>query len=145
MAATLKPVVTLAEFEAIECNQCGDCCEEFNTRLSPFQMAARADQLEKWIYWRPLYTEAEKRSAMAQCRWEREAPILLESLPSSDRTRPWTYRCRFFERDDPDRGHCMVYAGRPPMCSKFPYDKPANFDRCAWNVEIELLVGDGWR
>ncbi len=132
----------MAEFEAIECNQCGDCCEEFNLRQSPFELADSAAQLDRLNFHALAYPRRDVESDRKWHRWAKEAPIPLRSAPLFSGERPWTYRCRFFVRDDADHGHCTVYEGRPPVCSNYPYGKPASFDRCAWNVEIDPSIPD---
>ncbi|MEE8360819.1 MAG: YkgJ family cysteine cluster protein [Gemmatimonadales bacterium] len=142
-AFELIPLVTIAEFEAIRCNQCGDCCEQFTMRQSPFELANSAAQLHRWDAHQLAYPPGEVRAEKAWHRWAKEAPIPLRSLPHFDHDTPWEYRCRFFVRDDPDHGHCGVYEARPPMCSNYPYGRPSTFDRCSWNVEIDLSIPDG--
>ncbi|KKM75188.1 hypothetical protein LCGC14_1392740 [marine sediment metagenome] len=48
----------------------------------------------------------------------------------------YRYQCGYFERDADGLGVCTAYDQRPGMCSEFPYGKPAQFERCSWNVEL---------
>ncbi|MEE8361783.1 MAG: hypothetical protein V3R71_06475, partial [Gemmatimonadales bacterium] len=64
------PLVTIAEFEAIECNRCGDCCETFWCEPSPFDIARQATT-----------SRLDRNNARTESRWLREALIPIASMP----------------------------------------------------------------
>ena len=124
-----RRIVSRAEFERIECNRCGACCEVV-WQPSPLSMAiliARnvvpGDILSWWSDLQPVEAvgpNAENRSGRLQ-----------------------KYRCLRFDRDSEGNGFCSQYSARPVPCRTFPNGAPVHavgFEACSWNVSIE---GDG--
>lgn len=121
------PAVTQAEFNAIHCNRCGDCCERFYLP-SPAKLRA----LQRLTRAGGFITPEDVLTA----NWfDHVHPTGKRS--TTDRAR-WQYRCDYFVRDDADHGTCTAYDKRPYACSGFPYSAPVGpeFPRCSWRVTI---------
>ena len=135
-----RPKVTQAEFEQIECNRCGACCEKLwlpgplelagflGARSSvpdaPAEWALENDRFIAWL-------SALEPTGKVKARYE-----------AGDRE-THQYRCTRFERLEDGSGFCTAYDDRPSACRGFPYGRPvsgADFEACSYNVEI---VGEG--
>ena len=131
---TSRPLVTIEEFERIECNRCGECCERF-TYLAPIEVAlvtgwyARFDpaeydmrEHELWLAWTSHIAPVEGAEIGTNARGERVTQ----------------YACDRFARDAAGLGLCTAYNERPEACRSFPNNRPSNFEGCSWNVDIIL-------
>lgn len=118
------PSLSRAEFDAIECNRCGDCCEGFY--LPP------RDTLNSWAF---DYRVGGNSEDLKTADWF--SHVHPTGKVSSDGSRP-QYRCDYFVRDDSEHGTCTAYDKRPTVCSSFPYGEPVGpeFPRCSWRVTI---------
>ena len=135
------PLVTREEFNKIECNNCGTCCERIHMP-SPLVLAQEIGR----------YT-AEK------ARWPAEAIAALgleDDMADRERLIDWwscfepvnrveeagkplqyQYRCARFARLADGTGMCTDYDARPSTCRSFPNGRPMNAIReCSWNVRI---------
>lgn len=120
--ADALPVVTQAEFDKIECNRCGACCEalwlDINAVEHPEQHRwADQEKMERWL-----------------------KALVPTGKPDLNGQRQFS--CSLFARDSEGLGVCTIYEDRPHPCSMFPYGRPvdhANFSlspTCSWAVQI---------
>jgi len=124
--APVRPEVTRAEFEQIECNRCGACCEVV-WQPSPLAMAILQGRNvvpgEILSWWSDLH------------------PIEAAEATNDTRSgRLQKYRCLRFVRDSDGTGFCTQYESRPVPCRTFPNGSPvhaAGFEACSWNVTIK--------
>lgn len=140
--------VTYEEFRKLECNQCGECCEDFTlpwpleivTRLGGLSPNAMEDSSEQW-----------------QIEYERRYRWLWDVEPIADasvgKNRSLRYRCHRLVRLDDGKARCSAYEDRPQACEWFPRHpgRPSNpppvvvgYKSCSWNVEI-VDAGPGRR
>ena len=125
-SAPVRPEVSRAEFEKIECNRCGACCEVV-WQPSPLSMAmllGRNVVPGDILSW-----------------WSDLQPIEMTEATGGDRSgRLQKYRCLRFSREEGGAGFCTQYASRPVACRTFPDGHPvhaAGFEACSWNVTIK--------
>jgi len=125
-SAPVRPAVTRAEFEQIECNRCGACCEVV-WQPSPLSMAmllGRNVVPGEILSW-----------------WSDLQPIEISEGTFDDRSgRLQKYRCLRFSRERDGTGFCTQYASRPFPCRTFPDGHPVHadgFEACSWNVTIK--------
>jgi len=123
--APFRPAVTRAEFDRIECNRCGACCEVV-WQPSPLSMAillGRNVVPGEILSW-----------------WSDLEPIETSRNTGDDRSgRLQKYRCLRFSREGDGTGFCTQYESRPVPCRMFPDGHPvhaAGFEACSWNVTI---------
>lgn len=110
------PVVTPEQFRAIECNHCGDFCEDIRSQHAPECVAAMVDD----------------RSLRDDHRAFLTGLIPVGAVPGG-----WRFRCRHFSRDANGLGCCGIHATRPSVCRNFPFGGVVRtWPRCAWNVQI---------
>lgn len=113
-------VVNRQMFDDIECNRCGQCCENFTLNNSPLQL------LEYFA----------RKTAHG---FEPQDPMLWTGQlePKQQPDGSYRYSCGYFQRDPDGLGVCSIYDKRPDLCSRFPYGAPNDeFDQCAWNVQL---------
>ena len=135
-------LVEQAEFDLIECNRCGDCCERFHV---PNGGDWREPPHSWWNHDGPLGFLEEWAYNKAK-GWEEPYFHPIDSMmffgelvATQDEEGWWWYSCSRFRRDGLDCGTCTRHDTRPNMCREFPYGKPITaYDRCAWNVTLLL-------
>ena len=118
----VKTLVTQLEFEKIECNRCGVCCEDMILDFDPWKRYD--DALTRMT----RYYDATHEETVADLAFIKDMLIPLGKENN--------YACRHFKRDEEGLGVCTAYEKRPFMCSKFPYHQPSSFPGCSWNVRI---------
>jgi Fe-S-cluster containining protein len=131
-------IVTQAEFDAITCNRCGECCESFFLR-SPLDLLVSMEAAYQWMkYWDEGGLEGKEREEQdrKQFWWYADVEPIGEPGKFDADENDTNYRCPRFARDETGMGVCTRYEERPYACSGFPYGKPSNYDSCSWNVEI---------
>ncbi len=118
--------VTQEEFDKIECNRCGQCCEGF-WLSSPLALATHLESITDPKYWDWL-NHIEPTGKVSD---DFSANTLFDGLHRTQ------YRCTYFKRDTNGLGMCTNYKNRPDVCKEFPYGKPTTgFVGCSWDVEI---------
>ena len=132
-----KRVVDQPAFDRIECNRCGDCCED---------LFLNSDKSDEWGFWRhhgplgwlELYAYFEGREKDLVNHFSPMDSMLFfgQLIPTLTETGSYSYACGYFERDADGLGICTIHDTRPSMCSEFPYGEPTRYDRCTWNVEL---------
>jgi Fe-S-cluster containining protein len=140
--ASERPRVTQAEFDQIECNRCGACCEKLWSpgplKLAEF-LGARATVTDPGADW---LLENDRFIAWLSAL----VPTgKVKHGYDADDTETHQYRCTRFVRLEDGAGFCTAYDDRPSACRGFPYDRPVHapeFEACSYNVEI---VGAGLR
>lgn len=145
----LIPLVTIAEFEAIECNRCGQCCEGYFAP-SPLEIAAIMGRYaDAAVGSAELYFAGGDAAYAPVPGWTGyKADLMwfaamapLDGQPAPRWGKRQRYSCAHFARDADGLGACTVYARRPWVCWAFPYNEPASgFPGCTWEVEI---IADG--
>ena len=120
-----RRTVTRAEFQHIECNRCGACCEVV-WQPAPLFMAillGRNVVPGEILSW-----------------WSDLQPIEATASNADDRSgRLQRYRCLRFAREGDGTGVCTQYESRPVPCRTFPDGSPVHavgFEACSWNVTI---------
>lgn len=114
-------VISPDEYRAIECNRCGDCCEDIRAIDGPETIDAMADDPAN---------DADRRRFLAGL------------LPVGKALVGWRYRCRHFSRDGTGLGVCGVYGDRPAVCRWFPGGHTVRvWPKCAWYVEVRDETG----
>lgn len=135
------PLVTREEFDRIECNNCGVCCERIH-QPSPLVLAQEIGQyaLDRDT-WPPELIEAlDLADAMLDRErlidwWSQFEPVGIIEQPSG--LPVYQYRCARFVRLPDGSGTCSDYEARPSTCRAFPNGKPMNaIPECSWNVRI---------
>ena len=145
-----RPVVTRAEFAALTCNRCGDCCERFSLPLTPLSFIVDGG-LDRWTRQalEDRYTREAQEAARRLLLWLAE----LEPLPEAEQrfeslafrnNRQSIFRCARFVRESPSQGHCSIYEHRPDVCRNFPVNFPNGsgvdpenlYEHCAFNVDV---------
>ena len=125
LSAQERRSVTREEFERIECNRCGACCEVV-WQPSPMAMAVL------------LGRNVVPGDMLAW--WSDLQPIEATGPNTDDRSgRLQKYRCLRFARDVDGIGTCTQYEARPVACRTFPDGAPVHapgFEACSWNVTI---------
>jgi Fe-S-cluster containining protein len=140
---TQRRRVTQGEFEAIECNRCGACCEPLwlpsplllvEAAASPLPAGAapeRAVEHERFVAWLHVLQPTGRVEADAKPGATHE------------------YHCGRLQRDAYGLSFCTAYEDRPSVCRDFPYGKPVNpeeYPDCSWNVDIfSLEVGQTYQ
>ena len=141
---TEQQVVTWRQFDEIECNRCGECCEGFSIASTGYSEQRDDGAIGWWLHAGPLgYIEVW---AYWQARGEKFEPFGPDSdlwyaqlEPFWSEEHGWKYKCGHFERDADGLGVCTIYETRPPICSGYPYGRPqTEFEQCAWNVEVRV-------
>jgi Fe-S-cluster containining protein len=135
------PVVTREEFNRIECNRCGVCCERIR-QPSPLVLAQEigcyALDRARWPQ------EAIEAMGLEDAMLDRERLIdwWSEFIPvarveEEGKLLQYEYRCARFVRLPDGRGFCTAYEERPSTCRMFPNGRPMNdIPECSWNVRI---------
>lgn len=155
----LLPVVSQVEFDAITCNQCGDCCEAFwqpgpldiinyyvscdiiGWQLPKLKVQYTKDELitkgwNKWLNEDPI-------DARRKWLWfSNMTPTGIVNTVDYKTDVVWNsnqYSCAAFKRLNNNEGICTIWEDRPEICRGFPYGKPAGeeFPRCSWRVKIK--------
>jgi len=134
---TTRRKVTRTEFEQIDCNNCGACCETLwlpgPVKLAEFLTAAGATP-EASPAWR-----LENDRFIAWLSALEPTGKILEPSQARDEGFTHQYCCSRFQRREDGSGFCSAYEDRPDACRGFPYGKPVTaegFEACSWNVEI---------
>ena len=147
-------VVTRAEFDAIECNRCGECCERFYLSTAGegwlwWNYTGPLGFLELWCY--RLAHGADTGVAAQEFHAPQipndPSPMLSalmwygqltpERDDAEDGVERWRYSCGHFTRDDDGNGVCGIYETRPLTCSALPYGHPqTTWAACSWNVGL---------
>lgn len=112
---------TPAEFASLECNRCGDCCEDFSLGgKGPIEL----------LRFNVVDYPVSSRPAM-------DFQIWLGGLTPTQRDSGWFYSCSRFERDASGLGSCTAHATRPGICSEFPYGRQiTTYPNCSFNVPV---------
>lgn len=149
-------VVTQEAFDKIECNRCGECCEDFYLNMRHGVLHGGAlGFLEGYgqynAAWQKYHENGGKEIGSWDPGWYASASMPEEKVASSfvsmlffgqlelriDDAGMWKAKCGHFKRGDDGMGICTNYEDRPDMCSRFPYGKPTeSYPSCTWNVEI---------
>lgn len=137
-AAELIPLVSIEEFEALTCNRCGDCCQEF-WLPSPLELARTIGNALEWDEYNSATGAPVDPDNALFAEW------LGHVEPHANQSPPrWgerqKFRCDRFVIDEEGIGQCTAYERRPHTCSDFPYGRPqAISPRCSWNVEVFVI------
>lgn len=144
------PIVTREEFDKIECNRCGACCEAF-WQPGPLEMAMMIGklQIDKRIF---DYYSDEDLMMMAGWSFDQYFNDLAHIKWWSDiepvdgvynEYGTLKYRCHRFQRLPDGLGFCTQHETRPNVCRNFPYGKTVHdYKDCSWNVIIEDETDD---
>jgi len=124
--------ITQEEFDKLECNQCGDCCERFYLPL-PTKLWSGC----QWPLDHYNWSEEEKVEARKMAMWVSFGVEPLDE-PFTERNR-MSCKCNWFRRITPDYGVCTRYEDRPKTCSSFPLHCTIGdeFPRCVYKVFSE--------
>lgn len=143
------PVVDQPQFDAIECNRCGECCEKFVLRGGNegfwWNYRGPLGWLELWCYrevrgermeFEGTGSDADNFAAMLF--WGQLTPTWHEGGKDEDSEWEgwWSYSCGHFSRDADGLGRCGIYEQRPAMCANFPDGPVTTWDECSWRVEL---------
>ena len=134
--------VTFEEFRKLECNQCGERCEDF-TLPWPLELVTRLGV---------LYPNGRKGdSAFWHTEYRRRQRWIWDVEPIAEMGTALRYRCNRLVRHDDGTASCSAYEGRPMACEQFPFwpDKPIapvvlSYTSCSWHVEV-VDAGPGRR
>jgi Fe-S-cluster containining protein len=143
------PVVDRQEFEAISCNRCGACCEDFHLNTPGegelyWKYAGPLGWLELYCY-RLAHGERPDDAEFWTIKGGAGDPMLWygQLIPRYDEGREaWFYSCQYVTRGEGGLGCCTIWDRRPDICSKFPYGKPLppedreRWPKCSWIVEL---------
>jgi Fe-S-cluster containining protein len=135
------PLVTREEFEAIECNRCGVCCERIHMP-SPLVLAQEMGRYarERALWPREAIEELGLEAAMLDRErlidwWSQFIPVA--RVEEAGKPLQYEYRCSRFYRDAEGLGCCTAYEDRPSTCRSFPNGRPMNaIAECSWNVRV---------
>ena len=135
------PVVTREEFNRIECNRCGVCCERIH-QPSPLVLAQEIGRyaIEKAQWPQQTIEALGLEEAMLDRErlvawWSEFIPV--ERLEEPGKPLQYVYRCSRFYRGLEGEGACTAYDERPSTCRAFPNGRPMNaIPECSWNVRI---------
>src|SRR4051812_37030264 len=117
-----RRTVTRGEFDNLECNRCGACCERI---LLPSPLK---------------FVEALARQSLvdrAPAEWQLENQRFVAWLSDLEPTGPvfgtdagtvHEYRCVRFVRLPDGTGFCTAHDKRPNLCREFPYGRPVSRD-----------------
>jgi Fe-S-cluster containining protein len=113
--------VNRQEFEAIQCNRCGECCERFHLPGTKEQMLA-------WL---------DKDWAGPERWWVAELVELGPyGEPDEVGRQPSLFACPWLSREPGQPATCTIYSKRPATCRNFPYGGPVHgFPNCVWSDE----------
>jgi Fe-S-cluster containining protein len=135
------PLVTREEFNRIECNRCGVCCERIHMP-GPLVLAQEIGRYAiDRAAWSPEALEAlGLEDAMLDRErlidwWSQFTPVA--RVEEEGKPLQYQYRCARFYRDLEGAGCCTAYDDRPSTCRAFPNGRPMNaIPECSWNVRI---------
>lgn len=134
-------VVTREEFNRIECNRCGVCCERIHMP-SPLVLAQEIGRyaLDRARWPREAIDAMGLEDAMLDRErlidwWSQFIPVARVEEPG--KPLQYQYRCSRFYRDFEGAGSCTAYDDRPSTCRNFPNGRPMTaIAECSWNVQI---------
>jgi Fe-S-cluster containining protein len=135
-ASMVRPKVTREEFEQIECNRCGACCEKL-WLPSPLRLAEFLSAAESVINPSPEWQLENERFIAWLSALEPTGKVKRWASEEDEATHQ--YCCTRFERDASGAGFCTAYEDRPQACRNFPNGEPVwaeGFEECSYNVEI---------
>lgn len=149
------PVVTQEEFNQIECNRCGECCEglHFQSPLrNIFIYGGEQSYIVRFLRernkgfndydlveagWKP----DEVKRCIANLDWFEHLEAMGPNIETDDPTgNNQRYRCTYFKRQESDGlGFCTIHERRPNICRNYPYGNPVVTDdlpHCSYRVKI---------
>jgi Fe-S-cluster containining protein len=133
MTELTRRKLTRGQFDQLECNRCGACCEKL-LLPSPLKLVealgARAREEIRGDEW-----NSENQRFIA---WLSDLEPTGHEVNSGDGSLH-EYRCKRFRRLEDGSGFCSAHDQRPNLCREFPYGRPVDPDEypdCSWNVEI---------
>jgi Fe-S-cluster containining protein len=140
-AADTIPLVTREEFNRIECNRCGVCCERIHMP-SPLVLAQEIGRyaLERALWSPEAVAAMGLEDAMLDRErlvawWSQFTPVARHEAPGQPLQ--YEYTCARFVRLPDGAGACTAYEDRPSTCRSFPNGRPMNdIPQCSWNVRI---------
>lgn len=163
---TDRPEIFPEQFARIECNRCGNCCEQFSLPFSPLEFITSGG-LNSWTKNAELRRAQKEDSGRrdhetSALSWLAELEPLPDELQRFEAQGHTLYSCPRFARDADGRGVCTIHARRPQVCvgfpngegyrastlREFPVSPENHFHQCSFNVRFarpEPLILDALR
>lgn len=129
--------VTQAEFDAIECNRCGRCCQRL---FHPGSLGLAMHLGANWAVHVSGYSDEQliavgwtQERIVNERRWASWIGDLVPSGEVEISTSNRVYSCSRYQ----DGVGCTRYEERPDVCRDFPYGHPILSEpECSWYVNV---------